>query len=484
MQQKYWARPIFLRTGLPAVTAVAALLAATGCPERPTTIDPPPARPFAGVVLSVAVADPRDRDLVHQLARSWALRTGAEVRVLDTPYDGQADVGFIPPADLPQWAAAGRLAEVPAARRSPTDPYLWDDLLPAYRDRLTTWAERYYALPVVGEGMVLVYRQDAFDGKDGRPATPPATWDELAAAAARLGPGSLPPLPDTAEGLLAQFFAAAACYDRVAAGRNAGANVLKEREAFFTFQFDMTTGDPRLDAPAFVHVADLFRQMQKFRGNAGDRAAAFRTGTARVGVLTLAELGRVGPAATEGLGIAPLPGAGFTFNAKGQRQPVERGGVNRVPYLGWSGRVGVVSATCPHPEAAWDFLADAGMPERAALDLLADPRWGAGPYRTNQLDSHARSRWYAYGLSATETERLTSALRENLGLGILNYRIPVRTANHAELDAAVHRHLRQMLETGQDPAAAMAAANAEWKTIIERTPRAEWLARARKSLGF
>jgi ABC-type glycerol-3-phosphate transport system substrate-binding protein len=483
MQQIYRPRlPKSVRAGLPVLFIGASVVATLGCLERPTTIDVPPPRPFAGTVLTVAVADPADRDLAHLLGRSWAARNGAEVRVVETPFDGTADVGLIPPADLPMWAEADRLIDVPAERKSPTDSYRWDDVLRPYAIRLTTWGDRTYALPILGEGMVLVYRKDAFDGKDGRPAAPPATWDDLAALAPKMG---LPPLPATADRLLAEFFVAAAAYDRPAVGRLGATEMLREREAFFAFQFDPKTGDPRLDVRAFAHVADLFQQMQPHRSRQPEAAAAFRTGEAKVGVLTLAELGRVGPDAAEGLGIAPLPGARFTFDPSGNRRPTERELVNRVPYLGWGGRVGVVSTSSSARAAAWDFLAEAGMPDRGALELLANPRWGAGPFRTSQLDARSRSRWYGYGLNATETERLTTALGDNLGLGIENYRIRLRTPNRADLDAALDAHLRALLTgKGMKPSDAMAKANADWKAIIDRQPREAWLKVARKSLGF
>jgi ABC-type glycerol-3-phosphate transport system substrate-binding protein len=290
-------------------------------------------------------------------------------------------------------------------------------------------------------------------------------------------------VPASSERLLAEFFAAAACYDHLAIGRNAGTDVLREREAFFSFQIDMKTGDPRLATPAFVHVAGLFASMKK-RSQLPDAAAAFRFGEANVGILSLAELGRVGPDVSDKIGIAALPGSRFTFDAKGEQKPTVRDTVNRVPYLGFAGRIGVVSTKCATPEAAWDFLVDAGMPERNALDLIADPKWGAGVYRSSQLDGKARSRWYAYGLSASETERLTNSLRDNLGLGTQNYRIRLRTPDHADLDAALDRDLREVLKGTQPPEAGMKKANADWTSIIDRQPRGPWLEVARKSLGF
>lgn len=451
----------------------AILLVGGGCGERATTLDPSPERLHADVTLTLAAAEPADRDLLRQLARTWAARTGAEVRIADQPWDGTADVGLISTAALPRWAEPGLLADIPPNLKLSSDPYRWDDLLRVYTERLLTWRGRTVALPVLGEGMVLVYRKDAF-GKD----PPPATWDALLERAVKLGRPSLPPVPADAERLQAEFFSAAACYDRQVVGR------IISREAlgpdFFAFQFDTDTGEPRLDAPAFQHVARLFHKMAPYRSTESDAPRAFNTGEAKVGVLSLAELGRVNADVIEQLGVAPLPGAGFTF-VKDKEQPVDQLVVNRLPYLGWGGRVGVVSAKCANPAAAWDLLAELGNPDRAALDLVAAPKWGAGPYRTSQLDARALARWHAYGFPTGETERLTAALRENTGPGVQNYRLRLRTPNQHELTDALDADLRNILRSDTPD---MKVANDRWRGIIRRMPPAEWKDVARKSLGL
>ena len=483
MQQDYPPpRAIFPRPQILLSVVLTPFLAAAGCVERPTTLDPVPDRPHAGLVLTAAASDPVGRDLLRQLGRSWATRSGAEVRVLDGPWDGTTDIGLVGPAELGRWAEPGHLREAPASLKVLTDPYKWDDLIPVYPNRMITWGRQTCALPVAGEGMVLAYRKDAFDGKDGRPAEPPATWDDLAGYATRQPPGRpcLPPLPAGADRLQAEFFAAAACYDRPAVARLGAGE--RPGEEFLAFQFDPATGDPRLAARAFVHVAELFRQMQPARSRAADPAAAFRSGEAKVGILSLTELAQVGPDVADELGVAPLPGARMTFDADGQEQRTAQGTVNRVPYLGWGARLGVVSTRCANPAAAWDFLADVGMPDRMALELIAAVRWGAGPYRTSQLDIRARPRWYGYGLSAAETERLTSALRDNLGLGVLNSRVRLRTPNQEELTAALDDELRKILHSDVPADGGMAAANERWARIIRNHP--DWRAVARKSLGL
>lgn len=486
-------RPIFVRPHLLLLSILTPLVMAAGCIERPTTLDPVPDRPHMGVVLTAAASDPADRDLLRQLGRSWGTRSGAEVRVADVPWDGTTDIGLIRAAEMPRWAESGQLQQAPAALKTANDAYRWDDLIPVYPDRLLTWAEHTYALPVTGEGMVLVYRRDAFDGKDGRPGEPPATWDELAgyANAEFRGQKYLPPLPAAADRLQAEFFAAAACYDRLAVSRLASGG--KPPAEFFSFQLDapisQKTGqvekiDPRLTAPAFERVADLFRRMEPSRSTAPDAATAFRTKEANVGILTLAELGQLGPDVAGELGVAPLPGTRVTFDANGQERPTGQGSVNRVPYLGWGARLGVVSAKCTAPAAAWDFLTDVGLPDRTALELISAPRWGAGPYRTSQLEIKNRYRWFGYGLAGNDTERLTSALRENLGLGVQNYRLRLRTPNQHELTAALDAELRKAIRGEVPPAAAMKAANDRWAEIIRQQPPDKWRTQARRSLGL
>jgi ABC-type glycerol-3-phosphate transport system substrate-binding protein len=486
------ARTFFVSSKLLPVLLTPFLIAA-GCIERPTTIDPPPDRPHAGTVLTAAASDPADREFLQRLAKSWSTRSGAEIRVLDTPWDGNADIGLVAPAEISRWAEAGQLTVAPTDF-TPTNPYRWDDVLAVYARTLMVWRNRVYALPILGEGMVLVYRADVFDGIEGRPGNPPTTWDELLGMGGKYFQGPfLPPVPRTSERLLAEYFAAAACYDRPSVGRFAP-GVLPDEE-FFAFQFDVpklpkgdqqddATAGPRLERPAFRHVANLFRQMGSYRVEAPDAAAAFSSGKAKVGILSLAELGRVGPDMADKLGVASLPGARFTFDSNGEKRATDQETVNRVPYLGWGGRAGVVSAKCANTAAAWDFIMDAGLPERTALDLIATPGIGAGPYRMSQLDVRARSRWFAYGLSAIETERLTSALRDNLGLGVQNPRLRVRTPNQHELAAALDEDLRAMLKDQTPIEQAMAKANNRWKQIIGKQPPAQWNAELRVSLGL
>src|SRR5438067_11323746 len=196
MQQIYGRTGTIFHSGwrISAIFLLSALAVGAGCIERPSTIDPATPKPFEGASLKLAAANPADRTLLEQLARSWAVRSGVKVLVLEEPWDGTADIGLISSAELARWAEPGLLAAAPAEIQHATHPYRWEDLILPYSARLLSWRDRTYALPIIAEGMVLVYRKDVFDGKDGHPATPPATWDDLLTYRPAFGDKYLPPL--------------------------------------------------------------------------------------------------------------------------------------------------------------------------------------------------------------------------------------------------------------------------------------------------
>src|SRR5262249_51061816 len=88
--------------------------AAVGCGGGGARVGGPP-EPYKGVGLRVACPPGAPADVVALYSRGWASRNGATVEV--RPYEAGrgpaavdgADVWVVPPAELPHWAAQGKL---------------------------------------------------------------------------------------------------------------------------------------------------------------------------------------------------------------------------------------------------------------------------------------------------------------------------------------------------------------------------------------
>src|SRR5690349_2584861 len=130
MQWKRWGRAlVFIFVPLTFGTA--------GC-SRPRAEPDGPVHPHAGVRLRVACPSAL-KTFVQQQAGPWAARQGVQLDFAadDTgAKEPAADVWILEAAQLPHWASAGRLAELPETYRRREDPYAWAELLPLYREQL------------------------------------------------------------------------------------------------------------------------------------------------------------------------------------------------------------------------------------------------------------------------------------------------------------------------------------------------------------
>jgi len=465
-----------------AVVKIALVCLATGCADRPSTIDVRGDQPHREATLRVAATNAADLPLLRHLAATWANRHHATVTVSDRLGDETADMWLISPAELPGLAEGNRLSEVPADVLKTANAYRWDDIFTVNSSRMCAWRDQTWALPVVGEGIVFAYRTDHFSAKAGQGRPVPTHWAELvrqAKASPRTVFSAWPASPEAREAI---FFTLAASLDREAITRLSSKDLV--RDEFFSFHFDPATGASRMAGPAFVEAAGIMAELTPMAVRGADAVDGFNNHGAVCGFLTLEDLARLDADVAGKVGILPVLGVTHTYNAKGERVPVSGGNVNRVPYLGWGGRVGVVSAKCQHPEAAWGFWADAGMPDQQSFDLIAATKWGAGPFRPSHLDARARPRWLGYQLSPSETDRLANALRDNLGIGSQNFRTRLRTPNERELRVAFQRRLEVVLAGRETPEQAMRATDQEWMAIIQGIPPDQWREWVRKSLGL
>lgn len=391
-----------------------------------------------------------------------------------------ADIGIIPTAELGMWANRDDLAPVPAALRAVDHPFQWAGLLPAYREQLIEWGGQARALPLAGDGFLVVYRADrladpqfttAFRQKTGQNPAAPTSWEDFAALATVFAEvdrkPSLPAMTNTETAEL--FFRVAGCFDRQA--RNEAVAKSGSGSPQVSFQHDVETADPRIDSAAFRAAADWLASLPKTPAGAVNPADALAKGDASLAVLSLAQLaklprenGRV-PAK---FGIAPLPGTRRYFDPD-KKQLVPAGLPNYVPYF-TGGKLGVVRSRCQNQEAAFDLLAELGGPTRS-LELLGTPGLGVGPFRESHLDRDRLSAWFGYGFDADRSKQLQDVMRQYIRPEIRNAVYGLRGPDERELNAAAAEELSKIAAGTAAPEAGLKQLLEAWNRIDTKTPK-------------
>lgn len=434
--------------------AAFAVVALTGCPKPPAAA--PVAEPAAPpAVVRVSAPPGAATRLVERYGKAWARSRGLSLELVAPA--ATADLRLFAPTEL------GRLA--PQLRPLPdalTAGPNWNGILRLYRTRLLDWGGQKFALPLLGSARLLAYRADRFRAAG---LAAPATWAEFDAVAARLPQPSLPPLADDDESLLRAFLETAAplvvrgvTEDRL---RDRAANDLDSR-TMFAFEFDPETAEPRLNHPGFRGALDSLRNRAPHRA---PKADALADGTASMGVVDLAGLAALNARANPGRwAVARVPGGPDG---------------NFVPYIG-GGIFAAVSRAAARPADAEQLLAHLSGPT-LSLDVLHDPSFGGGPFRDEHLTAR-REGWFNYGLDEKQTTRLLDVLQAAADPAVVNPALPLRVPEAAEYRAALAAAIRAGL-TG-DAAAALAGAEAKWRTIAGGKSVAERRADYRRSLGL
>jgi multiple sugar transport system substrate-binding protein len=483
MQPKSPARLLLFSTSLAALVA--------GC-TPPPPVETEVARPLAGKTVRVACPAAAPAAVVQAYSRAWASREGAKVEVTVYPpggTPGQADVWVLPPPGMSRRAAAGDLRPLPAAlTNTKGGGFEWTELLPIYRERLLLWQGTPYAVPLLGESPLCVYRADlfadpargeAFRKKYGRPLAEPKTWEEFAELAeffrdtAPGGPApSLPPRPATPAGLDREFFTIAACYARRAMSAGEGARDDKEHQ-LFSFQYDHRTGKPRLTEPGFVYALELMKRLQKCRpdGTSATPGDAFRDGRAKLALADahfVASLQQV-PGMADKAGVCRMPGGGRYFDyVTGKEVPAPDG--NRVPYLGGGGWLAAVPKVAAEPDAAFGLLADLAGKERSG-QIVIDPKWGGGPTRRDH--TAPATRWDSFGLDPARTKELKDAVRQTVQHpSVLNPAVRLRTTTEGAHEEVLLKRIEAFLKEAEGPAPsgggaakALAEVAARWEEL-------------------
>jgi multiple sugar transport system substrate-binding protein len=467
---------------------------ATGCEQKVSTIDPPREQPFKNQSLEVVCSNSVEPlELVKQYTREWEMRQSVNARVRTSdlePFSG--DIAIVTAGQLPLLAATGQFLPVPdSITRNNENPFHWFGMIPSFAGPIVSWGGVEYALPLMGEGHVLVYRKDRFE--EARLSVPLSWEDYVTAAKALAQPDrpSLPPLPKRTVDLEVEFYLIAASYDRQGLNQADLVRALKDLDAadqLLSFHYRLKTGATRINAPAFVEALKLLRELQPFRtaGEYDDPATFFANGSASLAIVSLRDVYRCQeqPSVVRGkFGIAPVPGSRYSLvldaDGRTQRVPTPGNAVNRIPFLGSRTLVGLVSSKCANPELAWQFLAGFAIPDKMGAEAIIAGKWGAGPFRYLHIEERGRFLWYGYDLPREDTERLIVALKEQLQPSIVNpcycLRLPDGKAHTRAFDAVIRPAL-----TGKqdDPQRALDDLSARWKALskdVSERQRRDWV---------
>jgi ABC-type glycerol-3-phosphate transport system substrate-binding protein len=479
------------RTGyLLGLIALLTLVSLIGCTTPPP---PPPPKQYENQVFTLRCPDAAFADAITPIIRQWEIRTGAKVtlrREVMTSAD-DTDIAIISAGSLGEWGEQGLLAPVPEELKRSENSFQWFTLLPAYGERLVEWGGQTLAVPLTGDGFVIVYRTDRFADpttkaefakRDPRGLVAPKTWQEFADVAVffaeRDKKPSLPALPTDPDRYFDLFCRVASSADRRALGDLEIAAQAAHGRDVMAFQFAVTTGKPRLQAFGFQEAAKWLERLQTTGaiptlppGGSDDPVAALAEDRAVLAVLSLDQLSRLPREkgmVPKRFGIAGIPGSNRYFN-RDTGQPVTIPNTNAIPnYVPHfsGGRLGVVRSQCKNMKTAFELVAELGSSARSS-EYVATPGLGAGPIRDLHLNPDRLIVWLGYGFDEERSKTLQEAMRHYIGESVKNPTLGLRGPDRAALIPAAVGPLRQ-IGNGPKPLSALDAINqaeAAWQTL-------------------
>ncbi|HEV8059410.1 MAG TPA: hypothetical protein VGP68_06040 [Gemmataceae bacterium] len=456
-------------------------------------------------VVSVSCPPGPAAEILQRFAPSFQASNGITVKIKtrapETVPDPGTDLWVVEPALMPSMAASGKLRAVPENLTAPNGDYSWHTILPVYRSKLLIWDQESFALPLADEAMLCFYRTDLlsdpknrtdFKAKYGRELTAPATWQDIERIAeffqGKLRPGldracsSLTALPKDDDGLDRLYYLIAAPFVRQA--MNEYKVTKTSPRELFSFHYDVDTGKPLLHTAGFVAALDMLCRLQPYRAGAGsDPYQSFADGEAVICFAPVPAIARFQKSATtkNRFAVARPPGSEIVYGFD-QGKPAASVGINEVPYLGATGAVMVVPESSQNARDAFGLAAYLSNP-KTSRDIVTDPAWGGGVFRSEHLA--VGMGWGSFGLGAGQTEDLIKILRETyVHTQISNPLLRLRIPDQASHRAVVLRELRAALFSEKKPAEAMQDADKAWLRLDAKMTPAERLATYRLSVNL
>ena len=349
---------------------------------------------------------------------------------LDWTEPEKADLVWLTPPQLLESmnisAKGADFAPVPEEWTRARSPLRYEDLIPWIRDHTISWKKVPFALPIAGEGFVLVYRKDILaDLRVKDPSLPlghPSSWTEFQQFAQSLAKhlpalkAGFSPLGFTPEDKERLFLMIHASIANRAIPMNEKTDGAPE-STLFGYLYDLQSGAFQPGQNATKEAARVWASLAPLsaiaRGVRSDTIPptptdCFLRGETALGILPLSVLAKAAtvPDLIGKIGIGPIPGSMFHADSSGKL--VKTSKPNYRPMLGSAGLLAAVRSESTNAEKAWTFAAVLASPpgEHFALNNQT-----AGATRNEQV---LRLRWDRFNLDGQTTVALREVLREQL----------------------------------------------------------------------
>jgi multiple sugar transport system substrate-binding protein len=453
---------------------------------------------YTGVTLTVASqTGPYIASALKLGADEWTKKTCGKVNVVEFPWselypkivtsltqsDATFDLVSFAPAWLPDFVPY--LSEMPKEMQSGKD---WDDIEPAYRERLMVWEGKIYSQSMDGDVHTYTYRmdlfsdpkeKDAFKAKYGYDLAPPKTWKQyldIAEFFQRPDKG----LWGTAEAFRRGgqqfwfFFSHAAAYT----------NNPNYPGAMF---FDPETMDAQINNPGWVKGLEEYIRASKL-GPPNALNFSFGEVNAAVAGGQVAESigwGDTGVIAADPkqskisgkVGSAMLPGSDEIWNAKTKKWD-KFPSVLPGPFMAFGGWQIAVPKAGKNQQAAWDFVKTLTSPDVSGQAAITGGS-GVNPYRKSHT---ANLQLWSKIFTPEEAKEYLGAQADSINAK--NVALDMRLPGYFSYTEVVEIELGKALAGQTTPQAALDAMAKEWNRLTDEFGRAKQLAAYRAAMGL
>ncbi len=471
-------------------------------PVIPARADDRPAKAFDGVEIVVAVqAASAIGGPAKAHAKTWEQRTGGKVRVVQFPFGQLFDqymsalTSKAPVFDVilyaPAWAGDffPYLTELPLEL---TEEEAFDDIHPAFRDRLMVWDGRWIAVTVDGDAYNGYYRKDLFEQPSNRAQfktgygyelAAPDTWKEYRDIAEfftdRIGPDG------------EKIFGAAEPFAR---GTQQFWNVFSRASAYTNHAtypgsqfFDPETMRAQIGNPGWIRAVEEYLDILQFCPAGAKEFGIIEARREFIAgrVAMILDWGDTGTLAEDSrrsridgkVGYFTLPGTHQIWNYKKEVWDYVDA-PHKAPFLAFGGWVGSVPNNSVNGEAAWDYLMWYSSPANSLHDVVTSGS-GVNPYRFSHFTN--LDAWTS-ALPKRSAAEYLGVLRSSLNSPhvALDLRIPGFHDYTEALEANLDKALNEELTVRQ----ALTQVAREWEKITDQRGRNKQLAIYRAAMGL